>query len=69
MLAELFFQRVKISGGLVDIILRANNADTPRRLTQQRLRNDVGPIIQLIHRFQYGLTAGFLHAARPAQHP
>lgn len=68
MLAELFFQRVQITGRLVNILLRANHPDTPRRLAQQRLRNHIGPVVQFIYRFQNGLTAGFLYATRPTQH-
>ncbi len=62
MLAELFFQRVQITGGLVNIFLCANHPNAARRLAQQRLGNHVGTIVQLIHCLQNGLTAGFLHA-------
>ena len=61
-LAELFFQRVKIPGGLVNVFLRANHPNAARRLAQQRLGNHVRPVVQLIHRLQHGLTAGFLNA-------
>ena len=68
MLAELFFQRVEITGGLVNVFLRANHPDTARRLAQQRLGNHVRPVVKLIHCLQNGLTAGFLYATRPTQH-
>ena len=69
MLAEVFFQRVQVTGGLVNVFLRANHPNAARRLAEQRLGDHVGTIVQLIHRFQNGLTAGFLYTARPAQHP
>ena len=68
MLAEMFFQRVQITGGLVNIFLCANDADTSRRLAQQRLGNHIRPVVKLIHCLQNGLTAGFLYATRPTQH-
>ena len=68
MLAELFFQRVEITGGLVNVFLGANHPDTARRLAQQRLGNHIRPVVKLIHCLQNGLTAGFLYATRPTQH-
>ena len=68
MLTELFFQRVEITGGLVNVFLGANDPDTARRLAQQRLRNHIRAVVKFIHGLQNGLTAGFLYATRPTQH-
>ena len=69
MLAEVFFQRVQVTGGLVNVLLRANHPNAARRLAEQRLGDHVGTIVQLIHRSQNSLSAGFFNATRPAQHP
>ncbi len=47
----------------------ANNTDAACRLAEQGLRDNVGPVVQLINRFQYREATGFLNAARTTQHP
>jgi len=45
MLAEVLLQRVEVASGLVDIILGADDANAAGGLTEQRLSNDVGPVV------------------------
>ena len=68
-LAKLFLQRVELAGGLINVVLGANDADAAGSLTQQRLRYHIRPVVKLFRRLQYRLSAGFLYAARTAQHP
>ncbi|SSN11045.1 Uncharacterised protein [Klebsiella pneumoniae] len=61
-LAELFFQGVEIAGGLVDVVLGADDADAAGGLAEQRLGYHVWPVIERFRRLQHRLTTGFLHA-------
>ena len=61
-LAELFFQGVELAGGLIDIVLGADDADAAGGLAKPRLGYPVWPVIERFRRLQHRLTTGFLHA-------
>ena len=61
-LAELFFQGVEIAGGLVDVVLGADDADSAGGLAEQRLGYHFWTVIERFRRLQHRLTTGFLHA-------